>query len=99
MKPEREDYQDEREEEEEQEEQDEEERQDDAPATDQADMEWMVQDKINSKINAKNESKDDSPEPKNTVIEEAIIVAEPKTSDAKYKWSGKWPRQLGNKSE
>ena len=101
MKPEREDDQEaERDEDEdENENENEKEREEDIPTTEEDDMEWMVQEKISSKIKAQNESKESSPEPKNTVIEEAIIIAEPKKSDTKYKWSGKWPRQLGNKGE
>ena len=52
-----------------------------------------------------------SPEPKNKVIEDKIVLQdevvidkptstlEPPMSESKYKWSGKWPRQLGKKHE
>ena len=85
----------EREEEREEEEEEEEE----VPVAKEDDIEWMIQEKISSKSIINNDFKQNSPEPKSNVIEESVIISEPKTSDTKYKWSGKWPRQLGKKGE
>ena len=65
----------------------------------QPDMEWMVQEKINSKSKINNELKQNEPSPKSNVVKETVVATETKISDTKYKWSGKWPRQLGNKGE
>lgn len=86
MKPEREEEKEEEEEE--------------RPADPEDGLEWMIQEKISSKSKINNEIAYNSPEPKiNNVVEELAVAAEPKISDNKYKWSGKWPRQLGKKGE
>ena len=33
------------------------------------------------------------------ITEKTIYPAPPQSSDSKYKWSGKWPRQLRKKDE
>lgn len=75
------------------------------------DVEWMIQEKINNKTKVNSEPKNNSPEPKNIVVEKKTVVVdsiltekkidpvEPLSGDGKYKWSGKWPRQLGKKDE
>ena len=66
----------------------------------EVDLEWMIQEKINSQSKINNELKQSVAEPEqNGTIEEVTITSEPKISDTKYKWSGKWPRQLGKKDE
>lgn len=90
------------------------------------DVEWMVQEKINSKhkqdiepeiielpasdpppTSSSNMAK--SGDVKSTKHEKKIVTTEiltekvatvaPANADGKYKWSGKWPRQLGKKHE
>lgn len=98
MKPEREVYEQESEEdyaEEDYEEEYEEER----PSHEEVDLESMIQDKINNKNNVNPESKESLAETKNNVVLELSQTLEPKISETKYKWSGKWPRQLGKKGE
>lgn len=80
-------------------------------AEEQVTTEWMVQDKISSTSNVDTEPKLSILEPEKNVIEEKIVVeekmfveksappVEPPVSTTKYKWSGKWPRQLGKKEE
>jgi len=70
------------------------------PATEEADLEWMIQEKINSKSKINNDAQFSNPEPEvNPLVEKLAVQAEKKPSDTKYKWSGKWPRQLGKKDE
>ncbi|MBC8014996.1 MAG: DUF2935 domain-containing protein [Sporomusaceae bacterium] len=80
------------------------------PANEQIQIQPIINDKKSSKSKVSIEPKN-SPEPKNKGIPEKIAVEEevvidkpastlePPTSESKYKWSGKWPRQLGKKRE
>ena len=76
-----------------------EDREEDILVTEEEHMESMIQEKINSKSKVNSELKHNVPEPKNKVLEGPAITPQQQTSDAKYKWSGKWPRQLGQKGE
>jgi len=72
----------------------------DLTVTEEEDLEWMIQEKINSKSKINNEVQYSAPEPEvSPVAEKLTAPIETKTSDTKYKWSGKWPRQLGKKGE
>jgi len=77
-------------------------------------VEAILKEKISSKIKANKEHKHSHFESKGKIkdekaAEEDIVqkvdiaptmhTVETKNSDAKYKWSGKWPRQLGKKTE
>lgn len=64
-----------------------------------AELDWIIQDKIKSKNKANAEPKYSISEEKLNVIAELPQTPETQTSEAKYKWSGKWPRQLGKKDE
>lgn len=102
MKPEREVYEQESEEdyaEEDYEEDYEEEYEEERPSHEEVDLESMIQDKINNKNNVNPESKESLAETKNNVVLELSQTLEPKITETKYKWSGKWPRQLGKKGE
>ncbi|WP_378955760.1 DUF2935 domain-containing protein [Pelosinus sp. sgz500959] len=85
MKPEREKYDDEETEE--------------LLSDDELDIESMIQDKIDHKNKVHNESKQSISEVKSSIISEVDHTPEPPSSETKYKWSGKWPRQLGKKGE
>lgn len=86
-------------------------REEERPIAEEVVIEPVINDKITSKSKVTAEPKYSNPEFKNKVIEEQIIVedkdaidksvstVEPSTSETKYKWSGKWPRQLGKKGE
>jgi len=70
------------------------------PVVEAVDLEWMIEEKISSQSKISNELKQNGPEPENNKTgEEVTVSSEPKFSDTKYKWSGKWPRQLGKKGE
>lgn len=78
-------------------------------------VEKILKDKINSKIKTNKEHKHSHFESKAKAkdekaapivedvgdedIESTMHIIDTKNSDAKYKWSGKWPRQLGKKSD
>lgn len=61
-----------------------EEEEEELPSHEKEDLEWMIQDKINNK---------------NKVMSELPHTPESQIGETKYKWSGKWPRQLGKKGE
>lgn len=73
------------------------------------DVEWMIQDKISSQTILTPElphavdkgkstvSEKKNPSAKQVLTEKNNDPSEPQNSDSKYKWSGKWPRQLGKK--
>jgi len=75
------------------------------------DLEWMIQEKISSKNKIHSEPQIAIPELKNSGIDKKPILVETVVAekiadpveapshDGKYKWSGKWPRQLGKKDE
>jgi len=69
------------------------------PEAEEVDLEWMIQEKISNQIKINNEVERDEPESNNNIAEEVAAPSAPKISDTKYKWSGKWPRQLGKKDE
>ena len=70
------------------------------PAAEEVDLDWMVQDKISSKNKISNEFKYNGREPDATlVVEKLATPVQSNNSDTKYKWSGKWPRELGKKGE
>jgi len=71
----------------------------DESSCEDVDVEWMIKDKIKSKNQVKTVSKHANSETKNKVIEKSPGASQPQGSDGKYKWSGKWPRQLGKKNE
>ena len=76
------------------------EREEELPAVEEDDLEWMIQEKINSKNKISNEFMHSSlASSKNNTVEESDTPSEPKTIETKYKWSGKWPRQLVKKGE
>ena len=84
--------------------------QEEEPLVEKKDAECILQEKINAKNNVIIEPEKISPEAKkivmekNNVVEESVLVEKiilPDSlgNDGKYKWSGKWPRQLGKKDE
>lgn len=84
---------------------------DELPVEMDADVEWMIQEKINSKNKINSQPESNSSAAKGSVVEtetsmvdstltqKIVEPAEPLSGDGKYKWSGKWPRQLGKKDE
>ena len=77
-----------------------EEQQQELLVSDEIDMGWMIQEKLISKGKMSNELIYNGPRPENNdVVEKTAAPSEQKPVDTKYKWSGKWPRQLGKKGE
>lgn len=80
------------------------------PFIEEEEEEWLVEETITSKNQIGLEEGKNSVETKKMVIEKKMPVEESvpsqkithqdlSSSDGKYKWSGKWPRQLGKKDE
>ena len=66
----------------------------------ETEVEWMIKEKVNTKNPVKAVSKYSTAEAKSKVADEKNpSISQSQNNDTKYKWSGKWPRQLGKKNE
>ncbi len=61
------------------------------------DVDGMIEEKIKSKNQGKEVAKQGHSEIKTK--EKKPTSSQPQGNDGKYKWSGKWPRQLGKKND
>lgn len=61
--------------------------------------EFNTNPKVKSKVIEEKIAAAEAEEKEEVVIEKSSSKSEPSTSEAKYKWSGKWPRQLGKKHD
>jgi len=108
MKPEREDDELELEAEQEEQEEESEREEESEPIVIEPEVEWLLQEKINNKSKMGKGSQSATAEQPQfvetkVVVEDKVIATKPlvtkqvQESETKYKWSGKWPRQLGGK--